>query len=709
MSQTKEQIKANISRNITTNGAGKITGEVMRNVLNNMTDNLGLQQDISDLQQDISDLQSSVEDAQNDIDSLNENKVDKVPGKGLSTNDYTTEEKEKLAGIAAGAQVNVLEGVKVDGTELPITDKKVDIDLSGKVDVAEHQSQEDQSFIYRQTGGGNLTIDAKNAELTSIKGKSLVWNQLVKDYTQSANIKATGSSSIAYENGKLKISIASTSSKDAVAIATGRFVATHIVAICITYTGTRPGVFKLGSWNGVGSSGTTYRDISQRVETISTGSNDEYGAIWLFGTEISDFEITELNVIDLTLMFGAGNEPSTVEEFEALYNEPYYPYQPGVIKNNDAVAMESVGFNQWDEEWESGAYNDSTGEEIVVAGYIRSVNAIKVLSGVDYYIKKPATFPTRILQYDSLGNYLGFLAPITSATGEILSFVENTAYIRFYINLSTYNHDICINLSDASRNGTYEPYWKKSIQLGLNSFRVTDGTNIITVNGLKSAGSVYDEIDPVRKKYIKRIGAVDMGTLTWIYYPNEYFGSRDLESLIKKAISTQDVPDGICAKYVLTSAANIISNLSSGLSWGTSGTIVVRDSAYTDTATFKTSMSGVMLYYELATPIEYDLVDPIPNAIEVDENGTERAIFPEAVDPSAPFRADISYSEAHVKYNEIEGMADIINNLSNVMTSDAFKVGSNGTVTTIISLTQSQYDALTTKDPNTVYVIKPSN
>lgn len=34
------------------------------------------------------------------------NKVDKVSGKGLSTNDYTTAEKNKLAGIAAGANVN---------------------------------------------------------------------------------------------------------------------------------------------------------------------------------------------------------------------------------------------------------------------------------------------------------------------------------------------------------------------------------------------------------------------------------------------------------------------------------------------------------------------------------------------------------------------------------------------------------------------------
>lgn len=38
--------------------------------------------------------------------SLN-NKVDKITGKGLSTEDYTTAEKTKLAGIASGAEVNV--------------------------------------------------------------------------------------------------------------------------------------------------------------------------------------------------------------------------------------------------------------------------------------------------------------------------------------------------------------------------------------------------------------------------------------------------------------------------------------------------------------------------------------------------------------------------------------------------------------------------
>lgn len=42
-----------------------------------------------------------------DLTELVGNKVDKVSGKGLSTNDYTTSDKNKLGGIAFGAEVNV--------------------------------------------------------------------------------------------------------------------------------------------------------------------------------------------------------------------------------------------------------------------------------------------------------------------------------------------------------------------------------------------------------------------------------------------------------------------------------------------------------------------------------------------------------------------------------------------------------------------------
>lgn len=55
-------------------------------------------------------------------------KVDKVEGMGLSHNDFTDALLTKLNGIAQGAQVNVIEGVQVDGADLPIdANKKVNI------------------------------------------------------------------------------------------------------------------------------------------------------------------------------------------------------------------------------------------------------------------------------------------------------------------------------------------------------------------------------------------------------------------------------------------------------------------------------------------------------------------------------------------------------------------------------------------------------
>lgn len=60
-------------------------------------------------------------------------KVDVVSGKGLSTNDYTNAEKSKLSDIASGAQVNVIESVKVNGTKVEPSSKAVDVTVPTKV------------------------------------------------------------------------------------------------------------------------------------------------------------------------------------------------------------------------------------------------------------------------------------------------------------------------------------------------------------------------------------------------------------------------------------------------------------------------------------------------------------------------------------------------------------------------------------------------
>lgn len=69
----------------------------------------------------------AVDAAKTDLQTEIDKKVDAVEGKGLSSNDYTSTEKTKLSGIAEGAQVNVIEAIKVNGVAQTITSKAVDI------------------------------------------------------------------------------------------------------------------------------------------------------------------------------------------------------------------------------------------------------------------------------------------------------------------------------------------------------------------------------------------------------------------------------------------------------------------------------------------------------------------------------------------------------------------------------------------------------
>lgn len=63
----------------------------------------GLSEQMSSLSQTVNTMQQTITQHAQDIG----NKVDKVTGKGLSTNDYTNDEKTKLGAIEAGAQKNV--------------------------------------------------------------------------------------------------------------------------------------------------------------------------------------------------------------------------------------------------------------------------------------------------------------------------------------------------------------------------------------------------------------------------------------------------------------------------------------------------------------------------------------------------------------------------------------------------------------------------
>lgn len=104
-------------------------------------------------------------------DELND-KVDKISGKGLSTNDYTTADKNKLDGIEAGAEVNEIDTIAA-GANVTVTKngKTVTISASG----GDYNYLTNKPQIAGTTLTGNKTLSelgaASSADLSSLSGR----------------------------------------------------------------------------------------------------------------------------------------------------------------------------------------------------------------------------------------------------------------------------------------------------------------------------------------------------------------------------------------------------------------------------------------------------------------------------------------------------------------------------------------------------------
>lgn len=110
-------------------------------------------------------------------------KVDKVEGKGLSANDYTDTEKEKLGAVESGAQVNVLETIKVNGSALTATDKGVDIDLS------DYATTDDVDGKVDKVEGKGLSANDLTDELLAKLNSAVTSDNLTQVVAEAGHIK----------------------------------------------------------------------------------------------------------------------------------------------------------------------------------------------------------------------------------------------------------------------------------------------------------------------------------------------------------------------------------------------------------------------------------------------------------------------------------------------------------------------------------------
>jgi hypothetical protein len=216
---------------------------------------------------------------------------------------------------------------------------------------------------------------------------------------------------------------------------------------------------------------------------------------------------------------------------------------------------------------------------------------------------------------------------------------------------TTYNHDICINLSDTAINGKYFPYIKRVEDLAV--------IRKYFPQGMKSAGSAHDEIRynkaSGKKEYSKgRLKSVDMGTLNWTLsstYPSLFYAKI---ADVRPSTNNGVAGNILTSKYV-TLVRNNIHDYDKSCALDNAYNIFVKDSAYTDAASFKAAMQGVILYYEAADWewVELDEADQFKDLdYQVWNCGTEKAI---AEGKSAPLAADITYGfNAIGKIKELE-------------------------------------------------------
>ena len=200
---------------------------------------------------------------------------------------------------------------------------------------------------------------------------------------------------------------------------------------------------------------------------------------------------------------------------------------------------------------------------------------------------------------------------------ETVTFTATTDFVSL-CGLTTMVYDVQLENGDTATN--YSPFYQ------------TEHTIPEAIRNLPgygwSAGTARNYVDYENKKYYQCVGSVDLGTLTWTAGESVSFKTHHLAGQ-KLTKSYSIAPNFICPKY---------STKTQNESWGktsitgisatsnVNGYIYVNDTSYTDATTFKQAMSGVMLYYELETPIVTDisdlLTDDFLRNIEVEAGGS---------------------------------------------------------------------------------------
>lgn len=334
--------------------------------------------------------------------------------------------------------------------------------------------------------------------------------------------------------------------------------------------------------------------------------------------------VKNLMIFDLTSMFGSGKEPSTVEEFEAMFPNEYYPYNAGEVVSAGTESIIEQGKNLFD--YTDKTYNGANISKvengvIYTKGLTTTVLNIPTVVGSKYTlsfkVKSSGANQGGLrwsLQKGKNTSYAHDSSLIKSEVGyaanaeyqAVATFVATTDFVSLCtIMLMVYD----VQLENGDIATDYSPYYQ-------TGYPIPDAIKALPGYGW-SAGTARNYVDYENKRYVQCVQSVDLGTLEWLLDGNNWW----YNTKISKGLSDSNA---ICNKrtYVLKG------DTGNETQWCHSGggyfEVYVTD--VTTSADVSKKLSGVILYYELATPIVTDISSLIPDDflrnIEVEAKGS---------------------------------------------------------------------------------------
>lgn len=577
------------------------------------------------------DLVASGEKAVQDIQNAGSEQLGKmqaVAEEFTADREQITTNKEDISSLKEEMGKNFLDDAKT----------KRSLDALWKLNQGiSYQFETDAEKAYRK----DIPSGAKLASVKKIGGRTIVWNQMLK-LLDSSNWTARGKGgSIEIANGECIVRNCASTWGGAFIAENLKILQTHkyyislygrvlnngdsiVIAVAEAFPVTEIGVI---------NSTTEYR-VSKIIET-----SESLEAKFAFGNRNNtyDYAISNFMLIDLTKMFGEGNEPSTPEEFEALFQEDYYPYNEGTLmsipvnevveKGRNLLMLNSII---------EGRYNIEIGErlmsehsaDISVKDSCAVIKTKYEFNGISLCTD---ILPTGnyIFSYETIGDEVRDTIYIINNSNIILQKIGNisgSAKKVYQIQIEDNNQKIAISITSSSAGSTVRK--QISVERGSvvteystyhkNTYPIPQAILNLDGYGDGVSDDVYNYVDWENKEYHKRVGKVDLGTLPWENYRenvNLLFTTNKLNNSISKSI---------CSKYVKKTNASV--GKEDKFYYFNPSNMVVVDSSYSDANDFKVGIQGVMLYYNLAEEEIIDISDIIDNTFqepfEVEAGGT---------------------------------------------------------------------------------------